>query len=230
MDFINAFLAFMRDPKEWLTGVLSLYGAWVYALLFLVIFCETGLVVTPFLPGESLLFAAGAVARSAGTLNPWLLFALLLAAAILGDTVNYWIGHKLGPAMLSKPNSRILKKEYIDKTHHFFEKYGGKTIILGRFVPFVRTFAPFLAGVGEMTYSKFLLYNVVGALAWVGLAFGAGYLFGGLPFVEENMTLILIAVVLVSLVPAMYEYFSHKIQARKDGPGESGQAGGIGEA
>ncbi len=225
MELIRTFIDFLRDPKEWLTAVLALYGSWVYVLLFLVIFCETGLVVTPFLPGESLLFAAGAVTASAGALNPWLLFLLLCVAAILGDTVNYWIGHTLGPRMLSKPDSKILKKEYLDRTHRFFEKYGGKTIILGRFVPFVRTFAPFLAGVGEMTYRKFLLYNVAGGVLWVGVAYGAGYLFGGLPFVENNMTIILIGVVLVSLIPAMYEYFSHKVHPVEPAAGGEGPEG-----
>lgn len=216
MELIEIFLAFMRDPKEWLTGVLAVYGSWVYVMLFMIIFAETGLVVTPFLPGESLLFAAGAVTASAGRLDPWLLYGLLLVAAILGDTVNYWIGHTLGPRMLAKPDSRILKKQYLDRTHRFFEKYGGKTIILGRFVPFVRTFAPFLAGVGEMTYSRFFLYNVVGGFLWVTVAFGAGFLFGGLPFVEKNMTIILIGVVLVSLGPAIYEYVAHKVAARRE--------------
>ena len=211
MAIITAFIEFFKDPKVWLTGVLDAYGLWVYGILFAVIFAETGLVVTPFLPGESLLFAAGAVTSSAGKgLNPWLLFFLLCVAAIAGDTVNYWIGHKLGPTMLRKPDSKILKKEYLDRTHRFFEKYGGKTIILGRFVPFVRTFAPFLAGVGAMTYPKFLLYNVIGGVAWVGVAFGAGLAFGSVPFVEQNMTLVLVAVVLVSLVPAMIEYWSHR--------------------
>lgn len=211
MDLLRTFIDFMRDPKDWLTGVLAAYGLWVYLLLFAVIFAETGLVVTPFLPGESLLFAAGAVTSSAGhALNPWLLFVLLCAAAILGDTVNYWIGHRLGPAVLSRPDSRIFKKEYLDRTHRFFAKYGGKTIILGRFVPFVRTFAPFLAGVGEMSYGKFLLYNVIGGVAWVGIAFGAGLAFGSVPFVEKNMTLVLVGVVLVSLLPATFEWLSHR--------------------
>lgn len=222
MPIINAFIDFFRDPKVWLIGVLDAYGLWMYALLFLVIFAETGLVVTPFLPGESLLFAAGAVTSSAGgaQLNPWLLFVLLLAAAVLGDTVNYWIGKKLGPKALANPDSKIFKKEYLDRTHRFFEKYGAKTIILGRFVPFVRTFAPFLAGVGEMDYTKFLTYNVVGAVAWVGVAFGGGYMFGSVPFVEDNLSLVLVGVVLVSLLPAIVEYLAHRREqkaARQDG-------------
>lgn len=214
MDILNAFISFMRDPREWLTGLLSLYGGWVYGLLFLVIFCETGLVVTPFLPGESLLFAAGAVVGgTGGQLDPWLLFAALTIAAIAGDTVNYWIGNKLGCRMLSNPNSKILKREHVERTQAFFAKYGGKTIILGRFVPFVRTFAPFLAGAGTMEYGRFLLFNVVGGTLWVAIAFGAGYFFGSVPIVESNLTLVLVGVVLVSLTPPVVEYITHKRKA-----------------
>jgi membrane-associated protein len=178
----------------------------MYLLLFLVIFAETGLVVTPFLPGDSLLFAAAAVAaRPDAGLSIWILFPLLLVAAILGDTVNYWIGSRLGPRLLRNPDSRILKKEYLDKTHAFFERYGGKTIILGRFVPFVRTFAPFLAGVGEMHYRRFIEFNVIGAIAWVSLFVWAGYFFGRIPIVERNLTLVLIAVVVLTTIPIVWE-------------------------
>lgn len=214
MSLITWFVDLLRNPHEVLQAFLAAYGAWAYALLFAVIFAETGLVVTPFLPGESLLFAAGAVAGSTSVLNPWLLYGILLAAAILGDTVNYWIGKTLGPRMLRNENSRILKKEYLDKTHRFFHKYGGKTIILGRFVPFVRTFAPFLAGVGEMSYPRFFAYNVAGAFAWVTLAFGAGYLFGQVPFVEDNFTLVVVGIVAVSLLPGVYEYVMHHREKR----------------
>jgi membrane-associated protein len=186
---------------------LLVWGAWMYVVLFLVIFCETGLVVTPFLPGDSLLFAGAAVAARHGSpLNIWILFVVLLAAAVLGDTANYWIGAKLGPRLLKNPDSRILKKEYLDKTHAFFERYGGKTIILGRFVPFVRTFAPFLAGVGEMHYGKFLEWNFTGAVAWVGLFVVSGYFFGRIPMVAENLTLVLLAVVVVTTIPIAVEY------------------------
>ena len=181
-------------------------GSWMYLMLFLIIFAETGLVVTPFLPGDSLLFAAAAVAARAGSgLSIWILFPLLLVAAILGDTANYWIGSTLGPRLLRNPNSRILKKEYLDKTHAFFERYGGKTIILGRFVPFVRTFAPFLAGVGEMNYRKFIEFNVIGGIAWVSLFVWAGYFFGRIPIVERNLTLVLVAVVVVTTLPIVWE-------------------------
>lgn len=203
MDFIKA-------SSQWINDVIQqqviLWGAWAYVPLFVVIFAETGLVVTPFLPGDSLIFAAGALAAPAGSqINVWVLFLSLFAAAALGDTVNYWIGKKLGPRLLRNPNSRILKKEYLDKTHAFFERYGGKTIILGRFVPFVRTFAPFLAGVGEMDYRKFLEYNIVGAFLWVGLFVGTGYFFGRLPWVEGNISLVLVAFVVITTIPIAVE-------------------------
>lgn len=186
---------------------LTLWGVWMYVVLFLVIFCETGLVVTPFLPGDSLLFAAAAVAaRSGSPLNIWVLLFVLVAAAVLGDTANYWIGAKLGPRLLRNPDSKIFKKEYLDKTHAFFERYGGKAIILGRFVPFVRTFAPFLAGVGEMEYRNFLEFNVTGAVAWVGLFVGAGFFFGRIPVVEANLTLVLLGVVVLTTIPIIVEY------------------------
>lgn len=185
----------------------SLWGVWMYLVLFLVIFAETGLVVTPFLPGDSLIFAAAAVAARGDTaLNGWAIFLVLVAAAVLGDTANYWIGASLGPRMLRNHQSRILKKEHLDRTHAFFERYGGKTIILARFVPFVRTFAPFLAGFGEMHYRRFIEFNVVGAAAWVGIFTLAGYWFGRIPAVENNLTLVLIAVVVVTTIPIVVEY------------------------
>lgn len=187
-------------------------GLWTYLILFVIVFCETGLVVTPFLPGDSLIFAAAAIAASPGDpLDPWVLFAVMLAAAILGDTVNYWLGAKLGPRVLSNPDSRIFKREYLDRTHHFFERYGGKAIIMGRFAPFVRTFAPFLAGVGEMNYRRFIEYNVIGAVAWVGLFVSAGHFFGRIPAVEKNLTLVLVGVVVVTTAPIIWESWkSHR--------------------
>jgi len=197
---------FIRISSQWMNDVINhqvlLWGAWAYVPLFVVIFAETGFVVTPFLPGDSLIFAAGALAAGSGSpINIWALFFSLFAAAVLGDTANYWIGKKLGPWLLRNPNSRILKKEYLDKTHAFFERYGGKTIILGRFVPFVRTFAPFLAGVGEMHYRRFLEFNVVGAFLWVGVFVGSGYFFGRLPWVEGNISLVLVAFVVITTIP-----------------------------
>jgi len=207
MDLLNTLLEIVLHIDVFIDAQIKLWGVWMYVVLFVIIFCETGLVVTPFLPGDSLLFAAAAVAaRPGGPLNIWVLLAVLLAAAILGDTANYWIGAKLGPRLLRNPDSRVFKKEYLDKTHAFFERYGGKTIILGRFVPFVRTFAPFLAGVGEMNYRRFLEFNIIGAVAWVGLFVVTGYFFGRIPAVEENMTLVLLGVVIVTTIPLVIEW------------------------
>lgn len=211
MDLIKILLDIVLHVDVFIADQIKFWGVWMYLVLFIVIFCETGLVVTPFLPGDSLLFAAAAVAaRAGGPLNIWVLFIVLLAAAVLGDTANYWIGVKLGPRLLRNPDSRILKKEYLDKTHAFFERYGGKTIILGRFVPFVRTFAPFLAGVGEMHYRRFLEFNLAGAVAWVGLFVASGYFFGRIPAVEKNLTLVLIGVVVVTTIPIVVEYVRTK--------------------
>jgi membrane-associated protein len=195
------------DIHGLILDMVNMAGWWSYLLLFLVIFCETGLVVTPFLPGDSLIFAAAAVAASSQqtVLNPWVLFAVLVAAAIVGDTVNYWIGAKLGPAVLTKPDSRVFRKDYIDRTHAFFERWGGVAIIVGRFAPFVRTFGPFLAGVGSMRYGRFLAYNVIGGVAWVALFTGAGYFFGSIPVVEKNLTLVLAGVVVLTLTPILWE-------------------------
>jgi membrane-associated protein len=206
MDVIQVLLDSLLHIDKVIDQAVLASGAWMYLLLFLVIFAETGLVVTPFLHGDSLLFAAAAVAaRPDAGLSIWILFPLLLVAAILGDTVNYWIGSRLGPRLLRNPDSRILKKEYLDKTHAFFERYGGKTIILGRFVPFVRTFTPFLAGVGEMHYRRFIEFNVIGGVAWVSLFVWAGYFFGRIPIVERNLTLVLIAVVVLTTIPIVWE-------------------------
>ena len=213
MDFIKASSQWLNDAIQY---QVILWGAWAYVPLFVVIFAETGFVVTPFLPGDSLIFAAGALAAGVGSgINIWVLFLSLFAAAVLGDTANYWIGKKLGPWLLRNPNSRILKKEYLDKTHAFFERYGGKTVILGRFVPFVRTFAPFLAGVGEMHYRRFLEFNVVGAFLWVGLFVGSGYFFGRLPWVEGNLTLVLVAFVVITTIPIFVEIVRGKLADKR---------------
>ncbi len=207
MEFVKNIVDIFLHLDKYLGQIISQYGTLTYLLLFLVIFMETGLVVIPFLPGDSLIFAAGTFASPAlgSHLNIWLLWVLLCAAAILGDTVNYWIGHFIGPRAFSG-EIRFLKKEYIDRTHAFFEKYGGKTIILARFVPIVRTFAPFVAGVGAMTYSHFIFYNVVGGIAWVTLFLWLGYFFGHLSFVQDNFSLIVIAIILISVMPAAYEF------------------------
>jgi len=202
----NLFNIFLHLDK-YLADIVGQYGIWTYALLFLIIFMETGLVITPFLPGDSLLFAAGTLASPAldGVLNIWILIPLLSLAAILGDTVNYWIGHYIGPKAFSG-NVRFLKKEYLDRTHEFYEKHGGKTIILARFIPVIRTFAPFVAGIGAMNYSKFILYNVVGAILWVSIFTMGGYFFGRLSFVQDNFSIVVLTIIAISVMPAVFEF------------------------
>ncbi len=188
------------------------YKIWTYAILFLVVFCETGLVVTPFLPGDSLLFAAGSLAgtmEGSNILSPHVLFLVLVIAAIIGDTVNYWLGHYLGPKVFTQ-NSRFFKKEFLERTHKFYEKHGGKTIILARFIPIIRTFAPFVAGIGAMSYGKFILYNIVGGIAWVGLFVYSGYFFGSLPIVKNNFSLVIIAIIIISVVPIVIEFLKKR--------------------
>jgi membrane-associated protein len=209
MEFISKIVDFVLHLDTHLSGLIQTYGFWTYLILFLVIFCETGLVVTPFLPGDSLLFAAGTFAASGSFKIGWL-FLILTVAAILGDTVNYWIGKIIGPKVFSKEKSRIFKKEYLDRTHRFYEKYGTETIILARFVPIVRTFAPFVAGIGRMSYGKFLSYNVIGGLLWVALFTFGGYFFGNIPFVKKNFTLVILAIILISLVPVLWEFLKHR--------------------
>ena len=204
MELIQNFIDLIIHLDKHLSAMIQTYGVWTYLVLFAIIFMETGLVITPFLPGDSLLFAAGTMA-GLGALNVWVLFVLLSFAAILGDTVNYWIGHKIGPRAFSG-NVRFLKKEYLDRTHEFYEKHGGKTIILARFVPIVRTFAPFVAGVGAMTYPRFLTYNIIGGIAWVGLFTFLGYFFGNLPFVQKNFTFVVLAIIIISVLPGVYEF------------------------
>lgn len=190
------------------------YGAWTYAILFVVVFCETGLVVTPFLPGDSLLFAAGAIC-SLGSLDIGLLWLLLVVAAVAGDTVNYQIGHFLGPKVLRGEDSWLLNKKHLDRTHEFFERYGGKTIIIARFVPIIRTFAPFVAGVGAMTYRRFLVYNVVGGVAWVTGFLLAGYWFGNQPWVKRNFSVVILVIIFLSVLPMVIEYVRHLQASRR---------------
>lgn len=204
-DFVDIFLHLDRH----LTEITQNYGSWTYFILFGIVFCETGLVVTPFLPGDSLLFAAGAIA-SLGGLDPVYLFVLLTVAAIIGDTVNYAAGHFIGPRVFQKEDSRFFRKEYLERTHRFYEKHGGKTIILARFVPIIRTFAPFVAGVGSMTYGKFLTYNVTGAVLWVGIFVFSGYYFGNLPLVKKNFTMVIMAIIILSIMPGLIEYLRHR--------------------
>jgi len=203
MDLLRSAIDLFLHLDQHLSRVIADYGVWTHLILFLIIFAETGLVVTPFLPGDSLLFAAGTFA-ALGDLDLWLLVVLLIGAAILGDTVNYWVGAWVGPRAFSG-NVKFLRKDYLDRTHAFYEKHGGKTVILARFVPIIRTFAPFVAGVGAMSYPKFITYNIVGALLWVGLFVPAGYFFGNIPAVRKNFTLVILAIIALSVVPFALE-------------------------
>lgn len=191
---------------ETIISVIQTYGIWIYPLLFVIIFLETGLVITPFLPGDSLLFAAGAIA-STGLINIWIIFFILLAAAILGDSTNYLIGRFIGRKMTK---SKFVKKEYLEKTQHFYDKYGGKTIILARFIPIIRTFAPFVAGIGKMEYSKFISFNVIGALLWVSIVTSAGFFFGNIPLIKENFTLAIFAIIIISFIPVIIEFIKSR--------------------
>jgi membrane-associated protein len=217
LDLIKFLIDLFLHLDEHLSAIIQSYGTWTYFLLFLVIFMETGFVVTPFLPGDSLLFAAGTFASPAlgSPLNIWVVWALLCIAAIVGDTVNYWIGHFIGPRAFSG-EIRFLKKQYLDRTHAFFERHGGKTIILARFVPIIRTFAPFVAGVGEMGYGKFISYNVIGGIAWVTLFTWGGYFFGNLPFVKNNFSLVVLAIIFISVLPAVIEIIKERTRSVKE--------------
>jgi membrane-associated protein len=213
MDWLHWFLDVFLHLDKHLGDVIQHYGTWTYLILMAIVFCETGLVVTPILPGDSLLFAAGAIAHG-GDLNPIWLFVALSAAAIAGDTVNYWIGAYIGPKAFSG-NIRFLKKEHLERTHRFYEKYGGKTIIIARFVPIVRTFAPFVAGIGAMNYARFILYNIIGGVAWVALFVFGGYWFGTLPIVQKNFSIVVIAIILISVMPMVIEFLRARHEAKK---------------
>jgi membrane-associated protein len=210
MEIIKHLIDFVLHLDKHLTELVQDYGVWTYAILFLIIFVETGVVVLPFLPGDSLLFAAGSLAALPGSpLNVWALMGLLILAAVLGDALNYHIGDFLGPRVFSG-NSRFLKREHLEKTQAFYQKHGAKTIILARFIPIIRTFAPFVAGVGTMSYTKFLAYNLTGAVLWVVLLTGAGYFFGSMPFVQKNFSLVVVAIIVLSVLPAVWEFFKAK--------------------
>jgi membrane-associated protein len=214
MELIAWFVDFFLHLDRHLAEVIQAWGAYTYALLFAIVFLETGLVVTPLLPGDSLLFAAGTFA-GLGSLSVWPLFFLLSAAAILGDTVNYGIGAYLGPKVFHYPKSRFFNPDHLRKTHEFYEKYGGKTIIIARFVPIIRTFAPFVAGIGAMTYARFLTYNVVGGILWVAACVFAGYFFGNMPIVRKNFTLVILAIIVISVMPAVVEYLRHRAEMKR---------------
>jgi len=209
MDLLKAVVEFVLHIDRHLSAIIQQFGAWTYAILFAIIFIETGLVIMPFLPGDSLLFAAGTFA-ALGALDVRLLIALLAVAAVIGDTVNYWIGHRIGEKAFSREDARFFKKEYLDRTHAFYEKHGGKTIIIARFVPIIRTFAPFVAGIGKMSYGRFLSFNVIGGVGWVVLLVGTGYFFGNIPFIRKNFSIAILAIILISTVPIAVEYFRHR--------------------
>lgn len=214
MDIVTWFIDLLLHLDKHLAEIIGQYGTWTYLILFLIVFAETGLVVTPFLPGDSLLFAAGTFA-ALGALDPWLVFLLLSAAAIAGDTLNYWVGRWVGPRAFSG-TIRWLRRDYLDRTEAFYDKHGGKTIVLARFIPIVRTFAPFVAGVGHMHYGRFLAYNVGGAILWVGLFVAAGYLFGNIPVVRNNFTTVIMAIIVISVLPVFVEWY----RARKASAGK----------
>ena len=214
MEIVHWFVDVLLHLDQHLAEVIRQYGIYTYALLFLIVFMETGLVVTPLLPGDSLLFAAGSFA-GLGALSLWPLFFLLCAAASLGDSVNYAIGAYLGPRVFHFPKSRFFNPDHLKRTHDFYEKYGGKTIIIARFIPIIRTFAPFVAGIGAMSYPRFLIYNVAGGLLWVSACVFAGYFFGNLPFVQKNFSLVILAIVVISILPAVVEYLRHRVAARR---------------
>lgn len=214
VELLQQFIHFFTHLPEHLEGFVRDYGAWTYAILFAIVFAETGLVVAPFLPGDSLLFAVGALSAG-GVFDLWLVSAVLLVAAIIGDAVNYHIGKFLGPRMARGQRFRLINQKHLDRTHEFFEKYGGKTIILARFVPIVRTFAPFVAGMGAMSYGKFFLYNVVGAVAWVVVCVGAGYFFGNIKVVKDNFELVIVGIIAVSCMPIVIEFILARRRAAR---------------
>jgi len=211
MELINSILHF----DEYLTTIINLFGPLTYIILFLIVFVETGLVVMPFLPGDSLLFAVGTLAGG-NFLNIYIVYVTLLAAAIIGDTVNYWVGHHLGSRVFAKENSKIFNKVYLEKTAEFYKKHGGKTIVLARFVPIVRTFAPFVAGVGKMHYGTFLLYNVTGGFIWVTSLTFAGYFFGQMPLIKDNFEYAVMVIVAISLLPMIIEFIKHKYSKKRE--------------
>ncbi len=223
MEFLTTVIDVFLHLDRYLSTIIGAYGGWTYAILFLVIFCETGLVVTPFLPGDSLLFAAGTFA-ALGVLDPHVLFLLLTAAAILGDTVNYWIGHWVGPRAFGG-SIRWLRQDYLRRTELFYERHGGKTIVLARFVPIIRTFAPFVAGVGTMAYPRFVAFNVGGAVVWVGLFIYGGYFFGNLPVVRANFSLVVLAIILLSVLPLAVEAWRMRAEAVRGAARNEGKGG-----
>jgi membrane-associated protein len=212
MDLILQFIDIFIHLDRYISDILRIFGPWTYLIVFLIIFCETGLVVTPILPGDSLLFGLGAFAAR-GDLDPVLLFSLLSVAAVGGDTVNYTVGKYIGPRVFHVDTSRFFKRKYLDRTHAFYERHGGKTIIIARFIPIIRTFAPFVAGIGTMTYRRFISYNVIGGVAWIATFVLGGYYFGNLSFVKQNFTLVIMAIIILSVMPGVIEYVRQRRQS-----------------
>ncbi|MCC7210251.1 MAG: DedA family protein [Candidatus Brocadia sp.] len=213
VEWLKYFIDFVLHLDKHLFELVSTYGIWTLVFLFLIVFAETGFIATPFLPGDSLLFAAGAVAAT-GALNIYILVGVLVAAAILGDTANYWFGYHLGPKIFRKHKSAFFNPEYLERTNRFFEKYGGKTIIIARFIPIIRTFAPFVAGIGRMSYVRFASYNIFGAIFWVPPFAFLGYFLGTLPIIKQNFGFMIIAIIVISLIPAVVEYIRHRQMKR----------------
>lgn len=214
MNLIKNLIDAVLHLDKYLSLIIQNYGFGTYLLLFIIVFCETGLVIIPFLPGDSLLFAAGAFA-ALGSLNVLLLFLLLGLAAIIGDTVNYSIGRSIGHRLYNKEKIRFIKKEYLEQTQAFYERHGGKTIIIARFIPIIRTFAPFVAGIGNMNYGRFISYNIIGGISWVGLFTLLGYFFGNLPAVKKNFTFVIFAIIFISILPGIIGFLNQKIKARE---------------
>ena len=210
MQWILKFFDILIHLDKYIIYIFQNYGLLSYFIFFLIVFLETGFVLTPFLPGDSLLFALGAFAAT-GTLNIWLLFLILFFAAVLGDSLNYFIGNKIGPKIFNQ-NTKFFKKEYLDRTHLFYEKHGAKTIIIARFIPIIRTFAPFVAGIAKMNYLRFLMYNIIGAILWVGLFVLTGFFFGNIPIVKENLSIVLLIIILFSFIPILYEFIKHRMK------------------
>jgi len=223
MEYVHFLIDFILHIDVHLTELVANYGVWVYAILFLIVFCETGLVVTPFLPGDSMLFVAGTLAASSSTgdFNIIVLNITLIIAAILGDATNYTIGRFFGEKLFSNPNSKIFKQSYLEKTHHFYEKHGGKTIILARFVPIVRTFAPFVAGMGRMGYKHFAAFNVIGGVAWVMIFTLLGYFVGTIPWVQKNLKLLMVVIIIVSILPGIIEVMRERAKGKKEAKEEA---------
>lgn len=214
MEFIRKLIDVILHLDKYLNVILQSYGTWTYGILFFVIFCETGLVFTPFLPGDSVLFATGALA-STGALNISILYLGILFSAVAGDTVNYSIGKKMGNSILNKPTSKFINKDYLIKAQNYYDKYGSMTIVLGRFIPIIRTFVPFVAGVGKMKYSKFIIYNFLGGFLWVTLMLGLGYFFGELPLIKQHFSLVVIGIIIISVIPAFVAFMKEKIWKNK---------------